>query len=53
MEADMKILLVILTSFISLAILLIAGLQLIRLLLNEFAEIASEAWRSPEIESNH
>lgn len=48
----MKVLLVLLTSVISLAILLIAGLQLTRLLLTEIAEIAGEAWRSPELESH-
>lgn len=49
----MKILLVALTVLFSFAILLIAGFQLIRLFLTEFAEIVVEAWRSPELPSPH
>lgn len=45
----MKILLVLLTSFFSIAILLIGGFQFIRLFVNELSEMVVEAWRSPEM----
>lgn len=49
----MKALLVALTLLFSAAIMLIAGLQLVRLFLSELAEIVVEAWRSPELPSSH
>jgi len=49
----MKVLLVTLTLLFSAAILLIAGLQLLRLFMGEFVEIVSEAWRSPDQSSSH
>lgn len=49
----MKILLVTLTVLFSAAILLVAGLQLIRLFFSELAEIIAEAWHSPEQPSSH
>jgi len=49
----MKVLLVLLTSLFSIAILLIAGFQFIRLFVNELAEMVVEAWRSPEMPSSH
>lgn len=45
----MKVLFVLLTSLFTIAILLIAGFQLIRLFVNEFTEMAVEAWRSSEM----
>lgn len=45
----MKVLLVLLTSLFSIAILLIAGFQFTRLFVNEFVEMVVEAWRSPEM----
>lgn len=51
MEGPMKVLLVAMTMLFSAAILLIAGLQLIRLFVTELAEFALEAWRSPELPS--
>lgn len=52
MEANMKVLLVVLTLLFSIAILLIAGFQFIRLFVNEFAEMVVEAWRSPKMPSS-
>lgn len=49
----MKVLLVLLTSLFSIAILLIAGFQFIRLFMNELTEMVVEAWRSPEMPSSH
>lgn len=50
---NMKVLLILLTSLFSIAILLIAGFQLIRLLANKLTEMAEEAWRSPKMQSFH
>lgn len=49
----MKLLLAILTALFSVAILLVAGFQLIRLFVTEVAEFVLEAWRSPELPSAH
>ena len=49
----MKFLLVALTVLFSAAILLVAGFQLIRLLVSEMADFVLEAWRSPELPSMH
>jgi hypothetical protein len=48
----MKALLVLLTSLFSIAILLIAGFQFIRLVVKELTEMVVEAWRSPEMPSS-
>jgi len=45
----MKVLFVLLTSLLTMAILLIAGIQFIRLFVNELSEMVLEAWRSPEM----
>lgn len=45
----MKVLFVLLTSLLTMAILLIAGIQFIRLFVNELTEMVLEAWRSPEM----
>lgn len=49
----MKVLLVLLTALFSIAILLVAGFQFIRLFVNELSEMVVEAWRSPEMPSSH
>ncbi len=49
----MKVLLVAMTLLFSAAIMLIAGLQFIRLFVNELTEMVIEAWRSPELPSSH
>ncbi|WP_445369542.1 hypothetical protein ACH5Y9_10295 [Methylomonas sp. BW4-1] len=49
----MKVLLILLTSLFSIAILLVAGFQFIRLLVNELTEMVVEAWRSPEMPPSH
>ena len=49
----MKVLLILLTSLFSIAILLVAGFQFIRLLVNELTEMVAEAWRSPEMPPSH
>ncbi|ATG89733.1 hypothetical protein [Methylomonas koyamae] len=49
----MKVLLVALTVLFSAAILLVAGFQLIRLLVSEMTGFVLEAWRSPELPSMH
>jgi len=45
----MKVLFVLLTSLLTMAMLLIAGIQFIRLFVNELSEMVLEAWRSPEM----
>ncbi|MCK9607756.1 MAG: hypothetical protein M0R33_15040 [Methylomonas sp.] len=49
----MKVLLILLTSLFSIAILLVAGFQLIRLLVNKPTEMAEEAWRSSKMQTFH
>lgn len=49
----MKILLILLTSLFSISILLVAGFQFIRLLVNELTEMVVEAWRCPEMPPSH
>jgi hypothetical protein len=49
----MKVLLVLLSALFSIAILLVAGFQFIRLFVNELTEMVVEAWRSPEMPSSH
>lgn len=49
----MKLLLVVLSVLFSTAILLVAGFQLIRLLVSEMADFVLEAWHSPELPSMH
>lgn len=46
----MKVLLVFIALLFSVPILLIACIQLIRLVLNELTEMALEAWHSPEMQ---
>lgn len=45
----MKVLFVLLTALLTMAILLIAGVQFIRLFINELTDMALEAWRSPDM----
>ena len=44
----MKALLMFAAALISLPILLIAGFQLVRLVINELTDLVKEAWNSPE-----
>lgn len=44
----MKVILVLIAALFSLPILLIAGLQLMRLIIIEFADLVIKAWRGPE-----
>lgn len=50
---DMKILLALLTSLFSFAIVMIGGFQLMRLVAIKLAKIVAEAWHGPEIQSLH
>ncbi len=52
-RANMNVLLILLTSLFSIAILLVAGFQFIRLVVNELTEMVVEAWRSPEMPPSH
>jgi len=47
----MKALLVFLSSLFFTVILLVAGFQLVQLLLNELTAMIGEAWRKPELPS--
>ncbi len=48
----MKVLFVLIAVMFSLPIMLIAGFQLLRLLVIELSDLIAEAWHSPEIDSS-